>query len=142
MSFDRRFELPTFEEDIDLSECDTCKNTHNFECGTVGYCINKEGAPYIISKLLSEKGYKQPNLDWGCIGITEDENNTTYKQVPGIEIYRKQVPTFIANMKKLGYECSTYSHPYGKRYLQTVIIGNGVDPLSVAHVLLKLDVIS
>jgi len=35
MSFERRFELPTFEDsDIDLSECDDC----TFDCWNTGHC--------------------------------------------------------------------------------------------------------
>ena len=138
MSFDRRFEPPT-NLDIDTTLCNSCNP--DYECGTVGHCLQKEGAPYIISEILSEKGYNQPNLSWGYIGIQVDETKTIYQEVPGIEIYRRQVPKFIANMKRLGYNCSTYTHAYGKKYLQTVIIENGIDPMSIAHEFLKLEVV-
>ena len=127
---------PSEFDEVDLSQCGC-----DFECGTVGYCLKTYGREYIISKLLSDKGYKQANLDWGRIGISEDEGKVTYKHVPGIELYRRQVPKFIANMKQLGYDCSTYTHPLGKRYLQTVIIENGIDPITIAHEFLKLDVV-
>ena len=43
MSFDRRFELPTWEDaDIDLTICETCP--HRFhECWDAGYCLVDEG---------------------------------------------------------------------------------------------------
>jgi len=138
MSFTQNYgSIPSLPEEPDTSECGC-----DFECGTVGYCLKKCGANYIISKLLSDKGYKQPNLDWGRIGISEDEGKTIYTTVPGIEMYRRQVQKFIANMKQLGYDCSTYTHPLGKRYLQTVIIENGIDPITIAYEFLKLDVVS
>lgn len=34
MSFERRFELPDFTDDIDLSECDDC----TFDCWNAGHC--------------------------------------------------------------------------------------------------------
>ena len=107
--------------------CDGC----DFECGTIGYCI-KDGENYIVSKLLYQKGYGRANIDFGFINR---------KYVPGIELYKRQCKKFMENMTKLGHNCILYNHPYGKTYLSTVIIDNGVQPIELCLDLLELDVI-
>lgn len=125
----------------EYDEITECQNNCEFECGTVGYCLEECGENYIINTILDEKGYTQANIDWGRIGIQEDETTVVYKTVPAIEIYRRQARKFIDNMKKLGYNCSQYDHPDGKRYLTSIIIEHGINPITIAHVLLKLEVV-
>ena len=130
MSFDRRFELPTdFGDDIDLTKCENC----NFECGTIGYCLDECGENYIICSLFVNKGYHVANKDWG--------RTPEGKIIPGVSIYKNEAKKFMAAMAKLGHKCTTYNHPLGKRYLTTVIIDNGVEPIDLALDLVNMEAI-
>ena len=130
MSFDRRFELPTeYGDDIDLTKCETC----DFECGTIGYCLKECGEHYIICKLFTDKGYTQANKDWG--------RSPEGKMIPGVEIYKNEAKKFIRAMAAMGHTCTTYNHPLGKRYLTTVIIDGGAQPIDLALDLLKMEAI-
>lgn len=133
MSFNRRFELPDYEfEDIDLTECQTCKHkNYDFECGQIGYCITKCGEGYVVGSLLHEKGYGQANIDWAHIDGVFCE---------GIELYNEECRKLMQNLKKLGYNSTLYHHPLQKKYLSTVIIENH-RPIELSHILMKLDVI-
>ena len=118
----------TPDMEVDLTQCIGC----TFECGTVGYCVKECGAGYIISTLLEEKGYRQANLDhFLYLG----------KIITGIELYKRQCQKFMENMKRLGYTCTLVHHALQKNYLSTVVIGNGENPIDVAHLFLDLDVI-
>lgn len=120
--------IPSLPE-MDQSECGC-----DYECGTVGYCLKECGESYIINTLLADKGYRQANYSFGYLPGEKTP-------VPGIELYKRQAKKFINNMKQLGYDCTVYHPPMGKKYLDVVIIENGIDPMSVAHEFLKLDVI-
>jgi hypothetical protein len=114
-------------DEVDLTSCIDC----DFECGTVGYCLNECGESYIVSKLITDKGYYQCNID------------TVYMNgefVRGVEIYKRQAKKFIANMEKLGYNCILHQHPLGKKYLATVIV-EGHDPIDLCVDFLKLEVV-
>ena len=118
---------PSFDE-VDLSRCEDC----DFECGQVGFCVKDCGENYIVSTLLIQKGYKQANIDFGFIGR---------KYAPGIELYHRQCGKFMENMNRLGHKCTLYHHPMGKKYLSTVIVDDGVDPIELVLDILKLDVV-
>ncbi len=130
MSFERRFELPTdFGDDIDLTQCENC----DFECGTIGYCLDECGENYIICTLFVSKGYNIANKDWG--------RSPDGKLIPGVEIYRNETRKFMEAMSKLGHTCTVYNHPLGKRYLNTVIIDGGVEPIDLALDFFRMEAI-
>ncbi|WP_405296369.1 hypothetical protein [Methanobrevibacter sp.] len=130
MSFDRRFELPNFDDmDVDLTACENC----DFECGTIGYCLDECGENYIICTLFMDKGYNIANKDWG--------RSSDGKLIPGVEIYKNQTQKFMKAMSKLGHTCTTYNHPLGKSYLNTVIIDGGVEPIDLALDFLEMEAI-
>lgn len=135
MSFDRRFEPPTFDEDIDLTRCETCQHKdYGFTCGDIGYCITSCGESYVIGDILRHKGYGQVNTDWAY-----DENK---RIIPAIEVYKKVSRKLIEGIEKLGHTCSTYHHPMQKPYLIDIIIDGGVEPITICNDLIKLDVIT
>lgn len=132
MSFDRRFELPNYNEDVDLTKCETCKHkNYNFACGQIGYCITDCGESYVVGMLLRKKGYGQANIDWAHINGVFHE---------GIELNNRECKKLITNLKKLGYSSLLYHHPLQKKYLSTVIIDN-YRPIELCHIFTKLDVI-
>ena len=119
---------PSWVDDIDLTECETC----DFECGTIGYCLKESGENYIVSSLITGKGYKQCNIDFVFI-------NSEF--VPGVELYKRECQKFMKNLHELGHECTLHQHPLGKKYLATVIIDGGVKPIELCLDFLKLEVI-
>ena len=128
MSFTARFDQPNYDDfDVDLSQCENC----TFECGATGYCLKKHGENYIICSLFLKKGYTVANKDWG--------RTDTGETIPGVELYRREARRFMESMARLGHTCTTYHHPLGKRYLTTVIIDGGVEPISLAVDFLKME---
>lgn len=133
MSFDRRFELPTDEFDVDLTQCETCKHkNYDFECGQIGYCITSCGEGYVIGSILQEKGYGQCNVDWFRI------DDLFYE---GLELYTRECKKLMKNLQKLGYTSTLHHHPLQKKYLSTLII-DGYKPIELCHVFMKMDVIT
>ena len=133
MSFDRRFELPTDEFDVDLTQCETCKHkNYDFECGQIGYCITSCGEGYVIGSILQEKGYSQCNIDWFRI------DDLFYE---GLELYTRECKKLMKNLQKLGYNSTLHHHPLQKKYLSTLII-DGYKPIELCHVFMKMDVIT
>lgn len=133
MSFDRRFELPTNEFDVDLTQCETCKHkNYDYTCGDIGYCITSCGEGYVIGKILQEKGYGQCNIDWFRIDDLFLE---------GLELYTRECKKLMKNLQKLGYTSTLHHHPLQKKYLSTVII-DGHKPIELCHVFMKMDVIT
>ena len=133
MSFDRRFELPTDEFDVDLTQCETCKHkNYDFECGKIGYCITDCGEGYVIGSILQEKGYGQCNIDWFRI------DDLFYE---GLELYTRECKKLMKNLQKLGYTSTLHHHPLQKKYLSTLII-DGYKPIELCHVFMKMDVIT
>lgn len=133
MSFDRRFELPTDEFDVDLTQCETCKHkNYDFECGQIGYCITSCGEGYVIGSILQEKGYGQCNIDWFRI------DDLFYE---GLELYTCECKKLMKNLQKLGYTSTLHHHPLQKKYLSTLII-DGYKPIELCHVFMKMDVIT
>lgn len=133
MSFDRRFELPTDEFDVDQTQCLTCEHkNHDFECGQIGYCITSCGEGYVIGSILQEKGYGQVNIDWFKI------DDLFYE---GIELSNPECKKLMKNLSKLGYTSTLHHHPLQKQYLSTVII-DGHNPIELCHVFMKMDVIT
>lgn len=132
MSFDRRFELPTFNDDVDLTECETCQHKdYDFTCGQIGYCIKKCGEGYVIGSILMEKGYGQVNTDWFRI------DDVLYD---GLELSKRECKKLKDNLEKLGYNSTLHHHPLQKRSLNTIIIDSH-RPIELCHVFQKLDVI-
>jgi len=119
---------PSSFDEVDQSQCEDC----NFECGTIGYCRKECGDNYIVCTLLVNKGYVQANIDFGYI---------QGKNVPGVELYKRQCGKFMRNMNELGHKCTLFQHPMGRNYLATVIIDDGVQPIELCHDFLKLDVV-
>lgn len=135
MSFTARFEPPTISElDVDLSQCETCKHkNYAFTCGQIGYCITDCGEGYVVGSILcEEKGYCQCNIDFVF---------RNGKNIPGVELYKRETKKFIDGLNKLGHTCELYQHPCGKKYLATVIIDGGVKPISLCHEFLKLEAV-
>lgn len=134
MSFDRRFELPNFNElDIDLTQCETCKHKdYDFECGQIGYCITSCGEGYVIGNILQEKGYRQCNIDWFKI------DGLFYE---GLELNTNECKKLMKNLQKLGYNSTLHHNPLQKNYLSTVII-EGYKPIELCHVFMEMDVIT
>lgn len=134
MSFDRRFELPNFNElDIDLTQCETCKHKdYDFECGQIGYCITSCGEGYVIGNILQEKGYRQCNIDWFKI------DDLFYE---GLELNTNECKKLMKNLQKLGYNSTLHHNPLQKNYLSTVII-EGYKPIELCHVFMEMDVIT
>lgn len=122
---------PEFDE-IDQTPCETCNHkNYDYECGQIGYCITSAGEGYVLSKILTEKGYIQVNLDWA---VHDGE------VVEGLELYKRQAKKFVENLKKFGYNAIIYHHPHQKKYLTTVYIP-GYKPIELAHIFQKMDVI-
>lgn len=134
MSFDRRFELPNFNDETDLSKCETCKHkNYDFECGQIGYCITECGESYVIGSILQEKGYGQCNIDWFRI------DDLFYE---GLELYIPECKKLMKNLEKLGYTSTLHHHPLQRNYLSTIIIDN-YRPIELAKVFQEeLDVIT
>lgn len=129
MSIYSQYEVyPSWVDEIDTSECEDC----TFECGTIGYCLKDCGENYIVSKLITSKGYCQCNIDYVYL------NGET---VPGVEIYKRQSQKFMDNLHELGHKCEMIQHPFGKKYLATIIIDNGINPIELSLDFLKLEVI-
>lgn len=130
MSFDRRFELPTDEFDVDQTECETCKHkNYDFACGQIGYCITSCGEGYVIGKLLEEKGYGQVNPDWFKI------DDIFYE---GLELYNRECKKLMENLQKFGYNSTIHHHPLQKKYLSTIVI-DGHKPIELCHIFMKLE---
>ena len=132
MSFERRFELPTFPEDIDLTQCETCEHkNYHFQCGQIGYCITSCGEGYVIGSLLQEKGYGQCNIDW----FRQDD--LFYE---GLELSHRECKKLQKNLRELGYNSTLHHHPLQKNYLRTLIIDSH-RPIELCHIFMKLEAI-
>ena len=129
MSIYSQYEVyPSWVDEIDTRQCEDC----TFECGTIGYCLKDCGENYIVSQLITSKGYRQCNIDYIYL------NGET---VPGVEIYKRQAQKFMDNLHELGHKCEMIQHPFGKNYLATIIIDNGINPIELSLDFLKLEVI-
>ena len=127
--YSEREVYPSWYDEIDTRQCENC----NFECGTIGFCLKDCGENYIVSTIVTRKGYRQCNID---LVFRNGEN------VPGVEIYKRQSQKFMSNLHELGHTCELYQHPLGKKYLSTIIIDGGVNPIDLCLDFLKLEELS
>ena len=126
--YSEREVYPSWFDEVDTKQCENC----NFPCGTIGFCLKDCGENYIVSKLITDKGYYQCNID---MVYMNGEN------LFGCEIYKRQAKKFMDNLHELGHTTELIQHPYGKKYLATVIIDGGVNPIELCLDFLKLEVV-